>query len=129
MFWDFAPGVFDGVPLFEINKEELSSGINIADFLTTTTTVFPSKGEARKMIVGGGVSLNKQKVENETLIVTAENLINNKYLLIQNSVLYLSVLIISMFCFLLINNVVEYNSFQIFNNTITVDYLSFFSKV
>lgn len=75
--------VFDGVPLFEINKEELSSGINIADFLTTTTTVFPSKGEARKMIVGGGVSLNKQKVENETLIVTAENLINNKYLLIQ----------------------------------------------
>ena len=55
--------------------------------------------------------------------------INNKYLLIQNSVLYLSVLIISMFCFLLINNVVEYNSFKIFNNTITVDYLSFFSKV
>jgi len=75
--------VFDGVPLFEINKEELSSGINITDFLTTTTSVFPSKGEARKMIVGGGVSLNKQKVENESLVVTAENLINNKYLLIQ----------------------------------------------
>lgn len=75
--------VFDGVPLFEINKEELSSGINITDFLTATTTVFPSKGEARKMIVGGGVSLNKQKVENESLVVTAENLINNKYLLIQ----------------------------------------------
>jgi len=75
--------VFDGVPLFEVNKEELASGINITDFLTTTTTVFPSKGEARKMIVGGGVSLNKQKIENESLVVTAENLINNKYLLIQ----------------------------------------------
>jgi tyrosyl-tRNA synthetase len=75
--------VFDGVPLFEINKEELASGINITDFLTTTTTVFPSKGEARKMIVGGGVSLNKQKIENESLVVTAENLINDKYLLIQ----------------------------------------------
>ncbi|MBK6833024.1 MAG: tyrosine--tRNA ligase [Bacteroidetes bacterium] len=75
--------VFDGVPLFEINKEELASGINITDFLTATTTVFSSKGEARKMIVGGGVSLNKQKIENETLVVTAENLINNKYLLIQ----------------------------------------------
>ncbi len=75
--------VFDGVPLFEINKEELASGINITDFLTATTTVFSSKGEARKMIIGGGVSLNKQKIENETLVVTAENLINNKYLLIQ----------------------------------------------
>ena len=75
--------VFDGVPLFEINKEELTSGINITDFLTATTAVFPSKGEARKMIVGGGVSLNKQKVENESLVVTTENLINNKYLLIQ----------------------------------------------
>lgn len=75
--------VFDGVPLFEVNKEELATGINITDFLTATTTVFPSKGEARKMIVGGGVSLNKQKIENENLVVTAENLINNKYLLIQ----------------------------------------------
>lgn len=75
--------VFDGVPLFEIKREELATGINITDFLTATTTVFPSKGEARKMIVGGGVSLNKQKVENESLIVTADNLINNKYLLIQ----------------------------------------------
>ena len=55
--------------------------------------------------------------------------VNTKYLLIQNSVLYLSVLIISMFCFLLVNNVVEYSGFQIFNDTITVDYLSFCSKV
>ncbi len=75
--------MFDGVPLFEVKREELASGINITDFLTATTSVFPSKGEARKMIVGGGVSLNKQKVENESLTVTAENLINNKYLLIQ----------------------------------------------
>lgn len=55
--------------------------------------------------------------------------VNNKYLLIQNSVLYLSILIIVMFCFLLLNNNVEYNNFQIFNNTIIVDYLSFSSKV
>ena len=55
--------------------------------------------------------------------------VNTKYLLIQNSVLYLSVLIISLFCFLLINNVVEYKGFQIFNSTITVDYLSFSSKL
>ena len=55
--------------------------------------------------------------------------VNTKYLLIQNSVLYLSVLIVSMFCFLLVNNVVECNDFQIFNNTITVDFLSFSSKL
>jgi NADH:ubiquinone oxidoreductase subunit 2 (subunit N) len=55
--------------------------------------------------------------------------VNRKYLLIHNSVIYLSVLIVSMFSFLLINNAIEYNNFQIFNNTIAVDYLSFFSKV
>jgi len=55
--------------------------------------------------------------------------INTKYLLIQNSILYLSVLIVGMFCFLLVNNVAECNDFQIFNNTITVDFLSFSSKL
>jgi NADH-quinone oxidoreductase subunit N len=55
--------------------------------------------------------------------------VNKNYLLIQNSILYLSILIIAMFCFLLINNNVDYSNFQIFNNTIVVDYLSFSSKV
>ena len=55
--------------------------------------------------------------------------VNTKYLLIQNSVSHLSVLIVSLFCLLLINNVVEYNNFQIFNSTITIDYLSFSSKI
>lgn len=55
--------------------------------------------------------------------------INAKYLLIQNSVLHLSVLIVSMFCFILINNNVECYDYQIFNNGITVDFLSFCSKI
>ena len=55
--------------------------------------------------------------------------VNRKYLLIQSSVLYLSVLVISMFCFLLINNSIECNNFQTFNNNIIVDFLSFFSKI
>ena len=54
---------------------------------------------------------------------------NSVYLLIQNSILYLSVLIISLFCLLLMNNAVEYINFQLFNGTIIVDYLSFSSKV
>jgi len=55
--------------------------------------------------------------------------VNTRYLLIQNSVLYLSVLILSMFCFLLWNNAVECSDFQIFNNGIIVDFLSFSSKI
>ena len=55
--------------------------------------------------------------------------VNTKYLLIQNSVLYLSVLIVCMFCFLLINNVVECTDLQIFNNSIIIDFLSFSSKI
>jgi len=54
--------------------------------------------------------------------------VNTRYLLIQNSVLYLSVLTIVLFCFLLVNNVIERGDFQIFNNTIIIDYLSFSSK-
>jgi NADH-quinone oxidoreductase subunit N len=55
--------------------------------------------------------------------------INTKYLLIQNSVLHLSVLIVGMFCLLLINNNAECSDYQIFNNGITVDFLSFCSKI
>ena len=55
--------------------------------------------------------------------------VNTKYLLIQNSVLYLSVLIVCMFCFLLANNAVECCNSQIFNSTIIVDFLSFSSKI
>lgn len=53
---------------------------------------------------------------------------NNKYLLIQNSILHLSVLIIILFYFLLLNNSIQFNNFHIWNNTIVVDYLSTFSK-
>jgi tyrosyl-tRNA synthetase len=75
--------VFEGVPQFSINKDELEVGVNIIDLLTEKTTVFPSKGEARKMMQGGGVLLNKNKVEQPELLVSATNLISNKYLLAQ----------------------------------------------
>ena len=55
--------------------------------------------------------------------------VNTKYLLIQNSVLYLSILSVGMFCFLLLNNALECNDLQIFNNGIIVDFLSFSSKI
>lgn len=75
--------VFDGVPQFVISKSDLENSINVVDLLAEKTKVFPSKGEARKMIQGGGVSINKEKVTSHEQNFTTSNLINNKYLIIQ----------------------------------------------
>ena len=75
--------VFEGLPQFTINKDEFSEGINATDLLAEKTTVFPSKGEARKMISGGGVSINKEKIADPALILNTENLINGKFLVAQ----------------------------------------------
>jgi len=75
--------VFEGVPQFEITKAELETGINIIDLLAEKTSVFPSKGEARRTIAGGGVAVNKVKVEGPDEIITLSKLIGGKYLLVQ----------------------------------------------
>jgi tyrosyl-tRNA synthetase len=75
--------VFDGVPMFEISRAELDNGIGVLDFLAEKTKMFPSKGEARKMIQAGGVSVNKQKWDDEKGNVTLNNTLNNKYILVQ----------------------------------------------
>ncbi|MBE8720215.1 tyrosine--tRNA ligase [Sphingobacterium pedocola] len=75
--------VFEGVPQYTVSKADLEKGINILDLLATDTHVFPSKGETRKMIQGGGVSLNKEKLENIEQIITSSNLISSKYLIVQ----------------------------------------------
>jgi tyrosyl-tRNA synthetase len=74
--------VFDGVPQFDINKNTLEAGIPLIDFLSVNTQIFPSKGEARKMLQAGGVSINKVKVSADASI-GAQDLINNKYILVQ----------------------------------------------
>jgi tyrosyl-tRNA synthetase len=75
--------VFEGVPQCEISAAELKTGINIIDLLAEKTDVFPSKGEARRTIAGGGVSLNKSKIETPDDIIGSDKLIGSKYLLIQ----------------------------------------------
>ena len=75
--------VFEGVPQCEISAAELKTGINIIDLLAEKTDVFPSKGEARRTIAGGGVSLNKSKIETPDDIIGSDKLIGGKYLLIQ----------------------------------------------
>ena len=75
--------VFEGVPQFNISKTELESGIIVTDLLAEKSAVFPSKGEAKKMIQGGGVSLNRQKLTDVAQVISADSLINGKYLIAQ----------------------------------------------
>lgn len=75
--------VFDGIPQFSVSREELSRGVQAVDLLAEKTTVFPSKGEARKMIQGGGVSVNKVKVADAAESFTTAQLINDKFLVVQ----------------------------------------------
>ncbi|MBO4605759.1 MAG: tyrosine--tRNA ligase [Bacteroidales bacterium] len=73
--------VFDGVPTFDVERAKLPLGI--LDFLAVETQVFPSKGEARKMIQGNGFSLNKEKVTDFTREITDADIIDGKYILAQ----------------------------------------------
>ena len=73
--------VFDGVPTFEVAKEKLPCGI--LDFLAVETTIFASKGEARKMIQGNGLSINKDKYTDINGQVSASDIIDGKYILVQ----------------------------------------------
>lgn len=76
--------VFEGVPQVQLTKEEFNSIENILDLFgeKTHAQIFPSKGEARKMIQGGGVSINKEKVADPNAPLSF-NLLQGKYLLIQ----------------------------------------------
>jgi tyrosyl-tRNA synthetase len=75
--------VFEGVPVFDIEPDILKNGVNVTDLCTVHTTVFSSKGELRRLIDGGGFSINKIKIDSSDAIVNSESLLNGKYLLIQ----------------------------------------------
>lgn len=75
--------VFEGVPAFEISSREISSGIGLTKLLAEKTQVFQSKGEMRRFVKGGGLSLNKKKITDPEVNISLSDLINNKYLLVQ----------------------------------------------
>ena len=74
--------VFEGVPQSNISKSVIENKISIVDFLTDSTGIVPSKGEARRMLKDNGVSVNKQKV-NEDYQICLSDLINQRYILVQ----------------------------------------------
>jgi len=75
--------VFEGVPQFEISSNELSAGIKAIDLCTEKAAIFPSKGEMRKLVQSGGVSINKEKLADQDMVINTKSLLNSKYLLIQ----------------------------------------------
>lgn len=74
--------IFEGVPMCEISREEILSGIPLVDFLTEKTGIFPSKAEVRRMLKDQGILLNKQRPQEED-IIGQDHLLNNKYILVQ----------------------------------------------
>lgn len=72
----------EGVVRISISRSTLDAGIDIVSFLADTG-IFPSKGEARKMVQGGGVSINRKKAENVQLSIDSSMLLHDKYLLVQ----------------------------------------------
>ena len=75
--------VFEGVPQFEVSREALNEGVPAIVLLTENAAVFPSKGEMRKMTQGGGVSINKEKVTDQNMVIDSSMLLNDKYILAQ----------------------------------------------
>jgi len=73
--------VFEGVPQFELPSSDMDR--DVLELLAVDTAVFSSKGEARRMVAGGGVSINKQKLSGPEQRITGADFINNKYLLVQ----------------------------------------------
>lgn len=73
--------VFSGVPTYDMPAEELPCGI--IDLLSVKTDIFPSKGECRKMLQGGGVSINKDKISDTEYKVSTADIIDGRYILVQ----------------------------------------------
>ncbi|MFP4042171.1 MAG: tyrosine--tRNA ligase [Bacteroidales bacterium] len=73
--------VFQGVPVFEVDRRKLESGIQVQELLAEETGVFGSKGEVKRLVKGGGLSINKEKVQSIDSTVTSDALLNEKYIL------------------------------------------------
>ena len=61
--------VFNGVPQFEVSREELSAGVKAIDLFTEKAAIFPSKGEMRKLVQSGGISVNKEKLTDQDMVI------------------------------------------------------------
>jgi tyrosyl-tRNA synthetase len=75
--------VFEGVPSFDVSRELIGRGISFSSLCAEQSKVFSSKGELRRLVEGGGVSLNKTRIADPEMLVESRSLLNGKYLLVQ----------------------------------------------
>ena len=75
--------VFEGVPKFEVSRNDIETGIRLADLLTEKAPVFPSKAEMRKLVQGGGFSINKEKITDPQAVAATYMLLNDRYIIVQ----------------------------------------------
>ncbi len=75
--------VFEGIPQFRISRLELEQGIDAVSLLAEKTAIFNSKGEAKKLVQGGGVSINREKLADFAKQITAADLLNDKFMVVQ----------------------------------------------
>ncbi|WGQ12009.1 tyrosine--tRNA ligase [Pedobacter gandavensis] len=75
--------IFEGIPQFEISKEELMLGIDAATLLAEKSAALASKGEAKKLIQGGGVSVNREKLKDASEVIGSEHLLNDQFIIVQ----------------------------------------------
>lgn len=76
--------VFEGVPQYDILRSDLEAGISIVDLLAEKTSIMSSKGEARRALKSNAISINKEKITDQELIVNAGFLIDDKFVLLQS---------------------------------------------
>ena len=67
----------------EVARTELEAGRRLIELLTEDAAIFPSKGELRKLVQAGGISINKEKASSTDELITTEQLIDGRYLLVQ----------------------------------------------
>ena len=75
--------VFEGVPTFEVDRADIDGSVSLADLLVEKAPIFPSKGEMRKLVQGGGVSINKEKVTDPFAAANTDMLLNDRYIIVQ----------------------------------------------
>ena len=75
--------IFEGIPQFTNSRSELQEGVDAASLLAEKSAVFASKGEAKKLIQGGGVSINKEKLKDPADQLTAADLLNDQFIIVQ----------------------------------------------
>lgn len=75
--------IIEGLPAFALDKDLFLQGVDVIELLATLTNIFASKGECRKLIQGGGLSINKEKITDVASLISVRHLLNDKYIFIQ----------------------------------------------